>query len=402
MSRQRTRIVTDDPARLEELLATADDPRTRERLLAARMATTGEYTLGMIAKAVGRARSVIQTWLDKFQSEGPDALITRKKPGGRPPSLDAGVQTEVREKLREGTWRTAGQFRRWLEETHGITLSEAGSYYWLGKSQGVLKAPRPCHRKQTPGDIEQFKTGGWETKLAELDIPAGESVRFWVMDEPERSADRLPQAARRASTASQPRFGLHTIVRHCWGLRGERVVRPFQQKFDWDYVYGAISVLDGEPVFCHLPTVTCEAVWEFLRQLVQTQPDAHHVVLWDGAGLIRPAGSPCGLPCGSRSRSARLHQPPPADPEWADLARMHTIKLPPYCPELNPTEKIWDQLKDEVCNRVYDTIDALRAALLPKLREFWEPPGGLGSLIGCGWLRQKVNAGCRLILPVFN
>ena len=361
MSRQRTRIVTDDPTRLEELLATADDPRARERLLAARMATTGEYTLDMIAKAVGRARSVIQTWLDKFQSEGADALITRKKTGGRPPSLDAGVQTEVREKLREGTWRTAGQFRRWLEETHGITLSEAGSYYWLGKSQGVLKAPRPCHRKQTPGDIEQFKTGGWETKLAELDIPAGEPVRFWVMDE--------------------ARFGLHTIVRHCWGLRGERVVRPFQQKFDWDYVYGAISVLDGEPVFCHLPTVTCEAVWEFLRQLVQTQPDAHHVVLWDGAGF---------------------HQPPPADPEWADLARMHTIKLPPYCPELNPTEKIWDQLKDEVCNRVYDTIDALRAALLPKLREFWERPGGLGSLIGCGWLRQKVNAGCRLILPAFN
>ena len=68
----------------------------------------------------------------------------------------------------------------------------------------------------------------------------------------------------------ESRFGLHTIVRHCWGLRDRRIVRPFQQKFDWDYVYGAISILDGEPVFCHLPTVSCEAVWEFLPDRANT------------------------------------------------------------------------------------------------------------------------------------
>ena len=71
---------------------------------------------------------------------------------------------------------------------------------------------------------------------------------------------------------------------------------------------------------------------------------------------------------------------------------MHTLKLPPYSPELNPTEKIWDQLKDTVCNRVFDTIKALRDALLPKLQDFWRDPRGLRSLIGRNWLLQKVNA----------
>lgn len=156
-------------------------------------------------------------------------------------------------------------------------------------------------------------------------------------------------------------------------------MRPFQQKFDWDYVYGAISVLDGEPVFCHLPTVSCEAVWDFLRRIVHTQPGAHHVVLWDGAGF---------------------HQPPPRDDTaWSDLSRVHPIKLPPCFPELNPTEKIRDQLKDVVCNRVFDTIEPLRDALLPKLRDFWSDPPGLSSLAGRNWLLQKVNASYPVILP---
>ena len=180
----------------------------------------------------------------------------------------------------------------------------------------------------------------------------------------------------------EARFGLHTVVRHCWGLRGERVVRPFQQRFEWEYLYGAIGVLDGEAVFCHMPTVTCETSWEFLRQIAKTQPDSHHVILWDGAGF---------------------HQPPPlSEAGWADLSRVHTVKLPPYCPELNPTEKLWDALRDEICNEAFPSLEALRDALRPKLQGYWENLDRLTSLIGVNWLRQKANNGFRVNLPVFN
>ena len=142
------------------------------------------------------------------------------------------------------------------------------------------------------------------------------------------------------------------------------------------------SILSGEPVFCHRPTVSCEAVWTFLGELVQTDPGAHHVILWDGAGF---------------------HQSSPAgEEEWAALAKVHVLKLPPYCPELNPTEKIQDQLKDAVCNRVFGTIEALQEGMLPKLREFWENPLRLSSLIGNNWLCQQVNASYRVILPAFK
>ena len=362
MSRKRTGIISPDKDKVEALLRTITGARDKERLIVARMAMSGQHTLAMMAQTVGRARSCIQTWLERFEKHGVDGLLQRLSAPGAEPSLNAAVQAELVEKLRTGAWRTGEEMRRWLRETHGINLGLGGCYYWMGKSGGRLKTPRPSHHRQAPGAVENFKMQGWEESLASLDLPAGKPVRFWVMDE--------------------SRFGLHTVVRRCWGLRGNRVVKPFQQRFDWEYLYGAVDILTGEPVFCHLPTVSCEAVWQFLGELVKTDPAAHHVVLWDGAGF---------------------HQPPDHnDPEWAQLRQVQAVKLPPYCPELNPTEKIWDQLKDAVCNQVFDGTEALRTALLPKLKAFWEHPEGLSSLIGHNWLRQKVNACSPVILPAFN
>ena len=351
MSRKRTAISSPDQEEVERLLHTTKDAREKERLIVARMAMSGQHTLAMMAQTVGRARSCVQTWLGRFAAGGVSALLQRTPPPGSAPSLSPEIQREVRDKLGEGAWRTARQFQGWLKDTHQIELSLGGCYYWMGKSGGSLKVPRPCHDKQKPGDLVDFKIQGWEAQLSSLDLPAGAPVRFWVMDE--------------------SRFGLHTVVRRCWGLKGKRVVKPVQQRYEWDYVYGAVDIMTGEPVFCHLPTVSCEAAGQFLGELVKLEPEAHHVVLWDGAGF---------------------HQAPDSqNPAWANLARVHVLKLPPYCPELNPVEKIWDQLKDTVCNEVFRSVEALRQGLLPKLREFWENPAGLSSLIGNNWLCQKVR-----------
>lgn len=71
---------------------------------------TGQYTLAMIAEGVGRARSAVQVWLDKFEQGGVDALLERKSPPGRPPALNAEVRQQLTAKLSAGAWRTAGQF----------------------------------------------------------------------------------------------------------------------------------------------------------------------------------------------------------------------------------------------------------------------------------------------------
>jgi transposase len=36
------------------------------------------------------------------------------------------------------------------------------------------------------------------------------------------------------------------------------------------------------------------------------------------------------------------------------------IDLPPYSPELNPCEQLWDIVVNDIGNRVFETIEALR------------------------------------------
>jgi transposase len=362
MSRKRTCISSPEKEAVRDLLKTTTCAKEKERLTAVSMGLSGNHTLAMISEAVGRARSVIQTWLGKFESGGIEGLLGRGKSPGRPTTVTPEIRESIVAELRKGTWRTAGQMQQWLEKEHKLTLSISSCYYWLGKCNGALKMPRPCHRNQKAGAIERFKTEDWEKLLATLPITGNQTlVHFWVMDE--------------------SRFGLHTIVRHCWGLKGHRVVHPFQQRFEWEYIYGAINVLTGEPVLCFLPTVTKETTWEFLRQVVKTAPEDHHVILWDGAGF---------------------HQEVPGTTEWADLKKVHVLKLPPYCPELNPTEKLWDGLKDVVCNKVFDSLEDLRQCLEPTMLTYWDDFKKGKNLIGINWLMQKTNAGFRSNLPVFN
>ena len=65
---------------------------------------------------------------------------------------------------------------------------------------------------------------------------------------------------------------------------------------------------------------------------------------------------------------------------------------PPYTPELNPCEQLWDIVKDDIADRICNTVTTLRAGMKATLRRFWDDPGTVHSLIGRDWLQVQLNA----------
>jgi transposase len=128
MGRQRTSIAGIDTKKLDQQLRRTKDARLKERLSVLKMASTGLYTLQMMAQAVGRARSVVQQWLDKFDQGGIDAMLERKKPTRRKPRIAEKICAQIDEHLRQGTWRSAGEMQRWLKQTHQIERGWGGCY----------------------------------------------------------------------------------------------------------------------------------------------------------------------------------------------------------------------------------------------------------------------------------
>jgi hypothetical protein len=158
-------------------------------------------------------------------------------------------------------------------------------------------------------------------------------------------------------------------VRKCWTLPGEGPTAPYQTVYQWGYLHAALEV-DGknEAFFRTLPGVDLMFSGLFLERLAASDPGAEHVVIWDQAGF----------------------HPDPKLP--AVPARIHWVPLPPYSPELNPVEIIGDVIKDRIANPLWQTLDALEAAIGEELKPIYENAERVRSLVSHDWLVDQVNA----------
>ena len=317
----------------------------RERLHAVKLGLEGELGLEQIAEAIGRGRSRIQAWFDAYRRGGVQELLQVRRGKGPKSLLKEPMVSEMKRQLAKGQWRRAADAHQWLTGRFDLKVGLGAVYKYLGKCAARLKVPRPSHAKKNAGAAETFKSE-LAAKLDALRIGRGRPVRIWM--------------------AEEMRYGLQPVTRRVWALRGERVVVPVNPTYEWGYVYGALQVGGGGTEFFYTPTVNLECSRLFLEQISRRDPAAMHVVIWDGAGFHPQAE---GLP---------------------DNVRL--VALPAYSPELNPVEKLWDIVKDGICNRLCKTLEDLEAAITSVLRGYWRNAVKVFSLIGRGWLLDQVNA----------
>jgi hypothetical protein len=164
----------------------------------------------------------------------------------------------------------------------------------------------------------------------------------------------------------EARFGRMVRMRRCWAQTPLRptVCNGYEREFL--YVYGAVSPVQGEMDWMIARQMNTERMSEFLAQVSAAHPNEFIVMVVDGAsshvakGLLVP-------------QNIRL------------------LRLPPYAPELNPQEHVWDELREkEFPNRVYADLSSVRAQLeagLPRLSADHE---ALRSLTAWPWI-NKLN-----------
>jgi hypothetical protein len=68
------------------------------------------------------------------------------------------------------------------------------------------------------------------------------------------------------------------------------------------------------------------------------------------------------------------------------------VALPPYSPELNPTEAIGDVIKDRIGNALWQSLDDLEQAIGEELRPLGESAECVRRLVSHPWLVEQVNA----------
>jgi len=334
----------DSPEDVSKAYESSQEHHDRERLLAIQIAQQGKYTLEEIALSLKRGRRTIVRWLRSYREGGIEKLLHRGH-GGRRASLSQSDQEALIEGLRSGQRKRARDIQIWLQKERGIELKLSGVYYWMRRLRGSWKVPRKSHVKKDPDAQEQFKQE-IVSRLEALGVPVDRQVHVWVEDE--------------------HRYGLISVLRRCWTLKGHRPTTPHQNKYQWGYVYGAADVVTSRTEFLYTPSVSLEWTQIFLEQLVATDPEAIHILIWDQAG----------------------YHPEALDGELSKSIRF--LPLPPYSPELNPIEPLWDQVKLQIANHAWQTLDNIESAITEVLEPFWKHIKPVWSLLGNTWLTRGV------------
>jgi transposase len=111
------------------------------------------------ARLVGRDRTTVQRWMQKYADGGIKTLIAERTGQGRKRSIPTDVSSALEEKLanREG-FKSYSEIQAWLEREHDLAVRYGTVHLHVRYRLGAkLKHPRPVSVKQDEQDVLLFK-----------------------------------------------------------------------------------------------------------------------------------------------------------------------------------------------------------------------------------------------------
>jgi transposase len=160
----------------------------------------------------------------------------------------------------------------------------------------------------------------------------------------------------------EARFGRISDVRRSWCPKPFRPMCQAMVTQEYTYAYAAVSPVDGKLDSLILPHVNTVCMQIFLDEVALRYPEERIVMVIDGAGW-------------HNSESLTV-------PE-----NMRLVKLPPYSPELNPVEHVWDDLREKSFhNRVFKSIEALEQHLSSALLKMELDNQRIRSIVAWPWI----------------
>lgn len=152
--------ITESEADLKKRLQHAREAIHKEKLQMLWWLKSGQVTQQQeIAKRLGRDKSTVTLWLQKYRRGGLVELLQINKAPGKERKIKGEVLADLQQQLQnpEG-FSSYGAIVEWLKQKHDLTVEYGTVYatvrYLLGAK---LKEPRPQSDKQNEQAVEAFK-----------------------------------------------------------------------------------------------------------------------------------------------------------------------------------------------------------------------------------------------------
>lgn len=281
------------------------------------------FTIDQLTTICGADERSIRNWLDAYEAEGLQGLEEAPR-SGRPRQTTSEQDQTIAQTVEQSPTRAGCLRTVWTVLSLGAHL--------VGK--GIHIGPDTLRRR-----LHELQFRWRRPRLAILrrDPEGGSRMQ------------RIMEAIFRASPDTHLLIGDETKMEHLPVLRGMwtrlasqfRIPTPEDNRFF--YVFGVLNLVTGALTDAFFPKANRFAFIEFLEQILLAYPTGPILLILDHA----------------RYHTARdvlqwLEQHP----------RLTVLWLPKYAAELNPIEKLWWYLKNQVAaNHCYATIEDLMKAV---------------------------------------
>ena len=133
----------------------------------------------------------------------------------------------------------------------------------------------------------------------------------------------------------ESRFGLKTHIGRCLTARGVKPIVKYQHAFKNTYLYGSFSPINGDSFVYEIEGTSSEIFHKYITEFSKYKSNELKIIIIDNAGF----------------HSLSKYDIP---------KNIVFVRIPPYSPELNHSEKIWAYIKQSYKNRVFENLDNVK------------------------------------------
>jgi transposase len=320
------------PEEVKERMRNDPNPLYRQRWAIIYNALVDPREAKEIALITGVSVATIHKLIPLYNKIGVAAVETPGKGGSRNAYINFKEEENLLktffERAEKGEIVTASQIQPEYEKMVGHAVDPSTVHRMMKRHKWRKVVPRSQHPKANKQKQEEFKEN-FPQQVKEV----------------EKTKDPKDDRPTLLMVQDEGKFGRVNIPRRAWAPEHVRPLVPRQIVREYVYAYAAIAPKLGKMTSLVLPHCNTEMMNLFLKQVSEDFSSYFIIMQVDGAswhgsqGLVLP-------------ENIRL------------------IRQPPYSPELNPTEHIWEELRENYfSNRCYKSLDHVMKCLCDGLME---------------------------------
>jgi len=322
------------------------DPVIKIKLLALHHLQSGQL-LKEVADIILYDEKAIRRWIRAFVDYDYEGLIEKEGRGQKPrlPKEQEEAFADALDTLQEernGGRITVDDIQKLLVEKFDCNYSRQGVYTLLDRLNIVWISGRSKHPKHSEEAIENFKVLFPEEVKQIQDKIDTKKIEIWWQDE--------------------SRVGQQGSLSRVWAAKGTRPRVVRQRQFLSAYIFGACCPDKDKGCALILPECNGGTMQLHLNEISKyVEADFHAIVLIDRA---------------TWHTTEALNIP----------GNISLLPLPPYSPELNPMEQVWQKLKhSKLSNKTFKDYDEILDCCANAWNSFCDEEGNIKSLCSRAW-----------------